>query len=549
MQNHWFVILPPILVVLLAFVTRRVVFSLVMGILSAALIAYDFNIFQAVPAIGLRIAKILELDKLTSWETVWTCSNLFICLFLLMLTIIIVMMQESGGGYAYGAFIIKRLKSAQKAEAASLIMSMFFFIDDYFSSLTVGSVMQPITDQFKVPRVKLAVLVNSVAAPLAIMFPLTSWMAEIVGQFRNSGISSTVTQTTLVASDPFFVYTNMIPFLFYSLILIVSLWFIVLGRISYGVIAQHETIAQTTGDLFANKVPVVRRMSEISEEKKRTSSIIDFLFPIGILLLAIGKETLYFGGYSLFGGPNDFLTAIEKSNIFAALFMGSVIATIASCIFFVARKKIALGRLPKIAQEGFGLIASAIMVLVLIWTLSSFLKDDLATGQYLASNLIGYIDIAYIPVMFFLVAVAASAMMGSAWGTIGMLVPLGIPMLISFVQSTPPVELGELPMLLPLLGAIISGAVVGNHISPIADVMLMSATSTGAYHLDLVKAQVSLTIPTVISSALAYFITGCYLSEFGITKTIMLSVAAGILLNFIILYLLHVLHKIRTRKN
>lgn len=547
MQNHWFVILPPILVVLLAFVTRRVIFSLVMGILSAALIAHDFNIINAVPAIGLRISKILELEKLTSWASFWTCANIFLCLFLLILTVLIVMIQESGGGYAYGACITKRLKSAKSAEASSLIMSLFFFIDDYFSSLTVGSVMQPITDQFKIPRVKLGLLVNSVAAPLAIMFPLTSWMAEIVGQFRNSGVAEIPTATTAIASDPFFVFVNMTPFLFYSIILITSLWFMVLGRISYGIVARHESIAQKTGDLFGGKVPVVRRMSEVSEEKKQSSSLIDFLFPLIVLLTMIGGSTLYFGGYYIMGGQNSFLIALEKANVFAALFMGSLLSLLLCLVFFVFRKKIVLRSVPGMFKEGFGLIASAILVLVLIWTLSSLLKDDLATGQYLAGKLIGYIDLAYFPAMFFLVAVAVSAMMGSAWGTIGMLVPLGIPMLLSFMHITPPAPLDAVPMLLPLLAAIISGAVVGNHISPIADVMLMSATSTGAYHLDLVKAQISLTLPTVISSAIAYFIAGRYMLEFGVAKTVMLSLVAGILLNFVILYALHVIYKVRSR--
>jgi len=547
MQNHWFVVLPPILVVLLAFVTRRVIFSLALGIFSAALIAYDFNILRVFPAIGSRIISILELDKLTSVTSFWTCTNLFLCLFLLILTFIIVMIQTSGGGYAYGAFIMKKLKSAKKAECATLLMSLCFFIDDYFSSLTVGSVMQPITDQFKIPRVKLAFLVNSVAAPLAVLFPLTTWMAEIVGQFRNSGIGSVITEKTLIAADPFWVYTHMIPFLFYSLIILGSLWFIIVGRLSFGIIADHEAFAQKTGELFGGKAPVVRRMSEISDEQKQASSIFDFVFPLVTLLSIISLAMLYFGDYTLFGGQHDCITAIQKANIFAALFMGSLVSALMCLIFFLARKKIVITQIYSMMQESFALMGGAIMVLVLIWTLSSFLKDDLATGQYLAQKLIGYIDVASFPLVFFLVAVCMSAMMGSAWGTIGMLVPLGVPMLVSFMHFTPPVILADISMLLPLLGAIISGALVGNHVSPVADVMLMSATSSGAYHMDLVKAQIGFTIPTIISTSLAFFLTGRLLPLYGLAKTAGISLAAGIGLNFVILFALFVINRVIQR--
>jgi len=547
MQNHWFVVLPPILVVLLAFITRRVLFSLALGIFSAALIAHDFNIIRVFPAIGSRILSILEFDKLTSYISFWSCTNLFLCLFLLILTFIIVMIQASGGGYAYGAFIMTKLKSIKKAECATLTMSLFFFIDDYFSSLTVGSVMQPITDQFKIPRVKLAFLVNSVAAPLAVLFPLTTWMAEIVGQFRNSGIASVITEKTLIAADPFWVYTHMIPFLFYSLIVLASLWFMVLGRLSFGIVAEHEALARKTGEIFGGKSPVVRRMSEISDEQKKSSSIGDFVFPMVVLLGVIGLAMLYFGDYTLFGGQNDCMSAIQKANIFAALFMGSLISAFVCLLFFIARKKIVISQVYSMAQEALALMGGAIMVLVLIWTLSSLLKDDLATGQYLAQKLIGYIDIAYFPLVFFLVAVCTSAMMGSAWGTIGMLVPLGIPMLVSFMHLTPPVILADISMLLPLLGAIISGALVGNHVSPVADVMLMSATSSGAYHMDLVKAQIGFTIPTIISTSLAFFLTGRLLPLYGIAKTAGISLAAGIGLNFVILFVLHVINRVSTR--
>jgi len=547
MQNGWFVVIPPILVVVLAFITRRIMLALIIGIFSAAYIAHDFSCRETFSAIIFRIIKILELEKLGSWDTFLGCANIFVCLFLFFLAIIIVLLKKSGAGHAYGAYITQYLADQRQVEMATLIMSFFFFIDGYFSSLTVGSVMQPITDQFKIPRVKLAFLVNALAAPLAVLFPLTSWMAEIVAQLRNSGITSNVTSGTIVASDPFFVYISMIPWMFYSCIILASVWFVVLGRLSFGELAYHEKIAQNTGNLFAGKTPVVGRITERSETKEEKRSLLDFLFPMGMLFLSIVSMTLYFGDYYLFGGLYSLLPALEKSNIFAGLCMGSLICTCVSILYFVMRKKLTAQQIPEIIQEAFKVIAPALILLILIWTLSSFLKDDLKTGQYLAQKLLSYIDIQIFPLMFFLISAFISTMMGSAWGTIGMLVPLGISMVIASMHITPPVMLHDVPMLVPLLGAIISGAVVGNTISPIADVMLMSSTSSGAYHMDLVKAQISFTIPTIISTSFAFFLTGRLLSTYSMYKTACIALGAGLLVNICILLTLHIFNRLSKR--
>ncbi|MFH0898304.1 MAG: Na+/H+ antiporter NhaC family protein [bacterium] len=538
MQGSWLVLVPPILVVVCAAVTRRVVLSLLLGIFSSLFIVHDFSLFKTIPAMVSKIWQTTELGTVTSWHAFWQTWYLFICLFLILLGIITVMLQHSGGAYAYGNFISSRLKNAKQAQASSLILSLFFFIDDYFSCLTVGSVMRPITDRFRIPRVKLALLVNSMAAPLVVLLPISSWAAYIIMQIHQSGVFPTDQKGTVVIADPFFVYTGMIPFLFYSIIAIFSLWFLVLRNISYGILGRQEQIAADTGNLFGGKGPAVRQMMDVSADVIQRSSVWDFIVPIMILFIAVATSILYFGGYHLLGGTHDLGYALRHSNSAQALFVGSVVTLLISFPFLIARKMLAVRQIPRICLNGIRLLGPSTMILILIWTLSSLLKNDLQTGQYLAQILVGKVDIALLPVMFFFVAALTASTMGSAWGTIGIHVPIAVPLLVSLAHIQTPVTPSGISMLFPLLGAIISGAVVGNHLAPISDTMLMSSTSSGAYHIDLVKTQYGFTIPTVISTATAFLIAGFLTGVVSSTGTIIISLLVGLMLNWTILSIL-----------
>ena len=281
MINSWFVILPPLIVIIFATITRRVRPALITGIVSAALIVCDFNIISSIRLIATRFIEKTEITQLTSWSSIGTCYYLFMLAFLFIMGILITIMQRSGAAHAYGNFVMKRITSATGAERSSLMLSTLLFIDDYFPCLTIGAVMQPVTDLFKVPRAKLAVLVSFIAAPLAIIAPLSTWVAFILTQLRSSGISTHITASTLVAADPFTVYLHSIPYMLYVPIVIFSLWYMVSRHLSYGIIAQHEQIAQTTGNLFGGKPPLTKQ----SPEKQPTSTLVDFLFPIILLFI------------------------------------------------------------------------------------------------------------------------------------------------------------------------------------------------------------------------------------------------------------------------
>jgi len=278
MQAEYLILIPPILVLIIAFLTKNIRNSLIVGIISASLILNNFCIGGTLKTIIDKLIKIMEIKNLASWTSFWSSNNIFTLLFLLMLGIIITILEHSGSAFAYGKYIKQRLHSAKSAECASLLLSLFFFIDDYFSSITVGSVMQPVTDRLQIPRVKLGLLVNTFAAPMAIIIPISSWVSPISGQLLQTGISAVSDEKIIVLCDPFFTYLKTIPFLFYAFIITLSLWFIVLRRISYGILAKHENCAQSSGNLFGGKEPIAR--ANQSNQIENHSTLFDFVFPI-----------------------------------------------------------------------------------------------------------------------------------------------------------------------------------------------------------------------------------------------------------------------------
>lgn len=524
MQYEFLTLLVPLIVVVLASITKNVRVSVGVAIVFAALLATDFSPVGAFQLVMQRFLGASELGNLGSWQKFWGSFNLFICLFLVLLGIIIELIQQSGGAYAYGNFIIDKLKNAKNAQRASLILSLGFGMDDYFSSLTVGSVMRPITDEFKIARVKLGLLVNSLASPLAVLFPLSSWIAQIVGQFRQAGIGTSLKGGILIAHDPFYLYLAVIPFLLYALISFFSIWFIVNRGYTYGTLAKHERIAQKTGNLFAGRV-LTTRAPRKSSEYFAGALVWDFLLPILLLVSSVVWFNMYCG--------NDIPLALAKGGGITVLF---------SCVYLVLRGRIAPKEIFGIIWHGSRLMISSVVVVVFIWTLSALLKDDLQLGSYLAGLIGGRIAIHLLPALFFVAAVAISTMIGSAWGAFGILLPIAIPMLVSLAGVPVPTHIGDVTMLFPLLGAIISGSVAGNHLSPIADVMFMSSTSAGAYHLDLVRVMAGFAFPVVIAALAAFLLQG-YLLAWGcsLISAMAWAFVCGIGLNFLIVVLLHVM--------
>jgi Na+/H+ antiporter NhaC len=529
MQNTWLVIFPPIFVLGLTFFTRNVIFSLIAGILMAGLIVANFGLMQALETTSIRFIEQFEP------------SNLYTFGFLLILGTLITLMTHTGGTAAYGRLIRRKLTDPRLAETASIGLSFCFGIDDFFSILTVGSIMRPVTDSFHIARAKLAFLLDCMAAPLVILVPVSTWVAMVLMQLNKAGISLDQSQNPLILADPFAVYLQTIPFIFYSFIIISSVLFIVRWGISFGPMARQEKIAHETANLFGGKNPLVTGSQSLDDS---SGSLINFLLPLGSLLTFVAGAVLISGHYHLVGGQNSLMQAIQTADIFFSLFIGSVLSCTLSLAFFFATKQLTTDQLPSIAYEGYALMKDSIIILLFAWTFSSLLKNDLQAGNFLAQKMIGSVSPSLLPFLFFITAFATATGTGSSWGTIAVLIPLAVPMITTFLHVTIPASIEEIPLILPVIGAVFAGAVAGDNLSPIGTTTVMAATSSQSYLNDHAYTQLPYGLPAFGATCISYLIIP-FLLTYGYWASSITALVVGI---FLALSTLSVLQILSTNK-
>ena len=525
MQPSILSLLPPVLVLILGIATHRVLFSLLCGIVAASALATNFSPVMTLKMAFMRLYETLDISALLSWERFTASNTLLIFFFLAMLGIISFLLEYCGGATAYADHVEKRITTTRKAEAATMMLSLTLFIDDYFSTLTTGSIMQPLTDKLQVPRAKLAYLVDSMAAPVAIIIPISSWVAAVTGQLDKAGFSSIKAEATSFLGDPFFVYLSTIPFIMYSFITIAVASFIVWRRISFGGMHHHEEVAQSNGNLFGGR-DLKKKKAQRSSTATH-STLVDFLVPVIAFIGGVFVSLLYTGSYSVFGGVNGFLEALRNTDSSQSLALGSFIAVLISTTYLIARKKLKVARLGFITYEGVGLMTSTMQILLLSWTLGGMMSSDLHTGAYLADTLIGALPIALLPLMLFIASSITSFAMGSSWGTLAIIIPITTPIILSVAGTPPPLVAANFPLLFPALGAVLSGAVWGDHVSPLSDTTIMSSTSSGAHHLDHVATQITYTIPAFVGACVSFTLAGL-LIDYGMFANIGISLGAGI---------------------
>lgn len=517
------VLLPPLLVLMCAFITRRLNISLALGIISSALIASEFNIKQTAYLLGSRI-----IHQLTD------ADYLYLYAFLLLIGMLIFLINKTGGATGFAHAITKHIRSKRAAEMSSLLLSCALFIDDYLSNLTVGYVMRPLTDTFKIPRVKLAFLVHSLSGPLVILMPVTSWVAMITSQLNLAGIGVNEAFVRIIA-DPFFIYINTIPYIFYSLVLIAAVFFIVRKKISFGPMAQQELYARTTGNLFGGK----KELNDPLHEAPLNGSLLDLIFPLGFLLTSVFLSILYAGGFSWLGGTRTLLQALQNNtNTFCALFVSALITLVCSYFFGLVRNKINHSDARSIIASGIKLMWGAVLMVLLASTLGTMFKTDLQVGAYIASSIARALPLALLPASIFIVSTIIATVTGSSWGTIAIMTPVTIQMLTTLLQLTDPVTPEQIVILLPLLGAVFSGAVCGDHISPISETTIMASTSAGCYPMDHTITQFYYTIPVIISTCIAFVIAG-YVCHLGTIATLSYSLGCALTLCLSLLWLLN----------
>lgn len=518
MNTGFIVLIPTIVVLATAVLARKVLFSLFLGIVTACLIATDFSLIASAKLLFIR-----------NYEQIANYENMLLVLFLIFLGILIEILTHTGCIQLYSNALIKRIRSAKQAQMTSLSHSFFFFIDDYFSALMIGSIMRPIMDHFKKPRAKLAYFINAIGASMAVMIPASSWTGMIIAQLVAQGINRGTGPSIILSVDPFYFYLCMLPFFFFPLMSIISAWYVVARNISFGAMKKFETIAHETGNVFGGKEPL-KHTKEICIKE---ASILDILLPLATFVVVFIITLFASGQYWLLGGTRSFFEAFINAKCTHSL----CIASIAGVIVATARYLLVThGDWKKMASlwwDGFWFMRTSLLLLLFAWSFAYILQYDLQTGKYVAENLLSSLNLTLLPGIIFVVSTLISAGIGSSWGTIMLIMPLIVPV-ITHLVGQPPFDTSALFTFVPSVAAIIAGSVAGSQLSPISDSTIISSLSSQCYHIDHVQTQIAYSIPVVIGSASAYTLFGFLNNLMPLYAACALALIVGLAITFII---------------
>ena len=481
-KTFW-ALVPAIVAIVLALITKEVYSSLFFGILSGALLYTNFNPEQT-------MNRVFTGGFMSS---VTDAYNMGILVFLVLLGMIVALMNKAGGSAAFGRWAQKHIKTRIGAQLATILLGILIFIDDYFNCLTVGSVMRPVTDKHKVSRAKLAYLIDATAAPVCIIAPISSWAAAVAA-FAEEGQGLNL-------------FIRAIPFNFYALLTIAMMIAMVLMKTDYGPMARHEKNAIEKGDLFSGKNVYAAAEEEKGEEKGK---VLYLLLPVISLIVFCTLGMLYTGGF--FSGK-DFVSAFSDSDASVGLMLGSFAAIVVTLIYYLASHAMKFKDIMECLPNGFKAMVPAILILVFAWTLKG-ITMDLGAKKYvemIVKEGAGAWD-RFLPAIIFLIGCLLAFATGTSWGTFGILIPI--------VQNVFPA--GN-PLSIVCVAACMAGAVCGDHCSPISDTTIMSSAGAQCDHVSHVNTQ----LPYAITCAGVSFVT--YLIA-GFVPNAWIALPAGILL-------------------
>jgi Na+/H+ antiporter NhaC len=470
-------LLPPVLAIALALITKEVYSSLFLGILAGGIIYSNFN-FET------TITHVFSDGFVGS---VADSYNAGILIFLVLLGALVAMMNRAGGSAAFGRWTSKHIKTRLGAQLATVALGVLIFIDDYFNCLTVGSVMRPVTDKQNVSRAKLAYLIDATAAPVCIIAPISSWAAAVAGFAEGSGANSGMS-----------LFINAIPFNFYALLTIFTMILFAVMKFDFGPMKRHEENAKN-GDIFTTG------MEEMSEELNRETNpkgkVIDLILPVLFLIAACVVGMIYSGGFFTADsdGYKDFITAFSNSDASVGLVYGSFVTIVVAVIYFLCRRVLSFKDLMECIPEGFKAMVPAILILICAWTLNS-MTGSLGAKIFIAQMIEGSAGAlqAVLPAIIFLIAVGLSFATGTSWGTFGILIPI--------VLSVFGAADGNITIV--AVSACMAGAVCGDHCSPISDTTIMASAGAQCNHINHVSTQLPYALTVAAVSFVCYLIAG-----------------------------------------
>ena len=484
-------LLPPIIAIVLALITKEVYSSLFLGILAGGLIYSNLD-FET---------TVVHVFKDGFIDTVADSYNIGIIIFLVLLGALVAMMNKTGGSAAFGRWAAKHINSRIGAQLATTALGVLIFVDDYFNCLTVGSVMRPVTDKKNISREKLAYLIDATAAPVCIIAPISSWAAAVAGFAKGAG-----------AENGMSLFIQAIPFNFYALLTIAMMIFIAVSKFDYGPMAKYEAAAA--------KGEALDKLEEISEQANEKvnekGKVIDLVIPVVFLIVACVIGMIYSGGFFTAGEDcyHDFIGSFSNSDASVGLVFGSFVTIVFAVVYFMCRRVISFKDCMEAIPEGFNAMTPAILILVCAWTLKT-MTDSLGAKIFISQLIEGSASgfQMMLPAIIFLIAVGLSFATGTSWGTFGILIPIALSV-FSGTEGT---------IKIIAVSACMAGAVCGDHCSPISDTTIMASAGAQCNHINHVSTQLPYALTVAGVSFVGYIVAG-------VTQSVWISLPVSIAL-------------------
>lgn len=493
---------PPVIAIGLALITKEVYSSLFVGILSGGII------YAAASGTGFEgtFKAVVQDGLITNLSNAY---NVGILVFLVVLGIIVVLMNKAGGSRAYGEWAAAHIKGRRGAALSTFFLGVLIFVDDYFNCLTVGSVMRPITDKHNISRSKLAYLIDSTAAPICIIAPISSWAAAVSGTVEGvNGIS---------------LFINTIPYNLYAFLTILMVIFISVSDTDYGPMKIHEDNAKN-GDIFTTKNNTYEQDAQPVTERGR---VIDLILPVAVLIVFCVVGMIYTGGF--FSGT-DFVTAFANCDAAYGLSLGSISALIVIIAYYMLRRVLKFNECMDSIAAGFKQMVPAILILTFAWTLKT-MTNHLEAGAFVSGVVQSATALSVLlPVILFVVAIGLAFATGTSWGTFGILIPIVTSVFEAELANVS--QTGEIPsMVIICISACLAGAVCGDHCSPISDTTIMASTGAQCDHVNHVSTQLPYALTVAAVCVVGYLLSGFVHNVFivlGFSVALMLAVLFAI---------------------
>ncbi len=475
-SNSFWSVIPPLLALSLAILTRRVLLSLSAGILVGALMLSGGNILNALQYTFTSVFSLVYSDGSLNSDY----TNIII--FLLLLGILTSLLTISGSNQAFVVWAQKHIKQKRGAKLLTVFLGVLIFIDDYFNSLAVGAIARPVTDKYKISRAKLAYLLDSTAAPMCVIMPISSWGAYII-----TLVGGLLATHAITEYSPIGAFIAMIGMNFYAIFALVLVFIVAIFSFDIGPMAHFERNAEK-----ANAI-------EDDSSNGKQGRVRDLLFPIFALIISTVGMMIYTGAQSLAADqlPFTILGAFENTTVGTSLVVGGLTSLVTATLCALSSKQISLKEYIQAYGLGVKSMFGAILVLFFAWTINTIVSD-MQTGKFLSSLVSNSISIGFLPVLLFVLSAVMAFSTGTSWGTFGIMLPIAASIAVNADPS----------LLLPCLSAVMAGAVCGDHCSPISDTTILSSTGASCNHIDHVTTQLPYALLVAVSSAAGYLVLG-----------------------------------------